>query len=76
MVKKLSCVSCGSLKHFPHTFTTAKLFKSYEKILLGGAKDEHFSCYHSSCQLGLIPFIFIGANAYQFMMKILTYILD
>ena len=21
---------------------------------LGGAKDEHFSCFHSSCQLGLI----------------------
>ena len=20
---------------------------------LGGAKDEHFSCFHSSCQLGL-----------------------
>ena len=23
MVKKLSCVSCGSLKRFPHTFTIA-----------------------------------------------------
>ena len=23
MVKKLSCVSCGSLKRFPHTFTSA-----------------------------------------------------
>ena len=22
MAKKLSCVSCGSLKRFPHTFTT------------------------------------------------------
>ena len=22
MIKKLSCVSCGSLKRFPHTFTT------------------------------------------------------
>ena len=22
---------------------------------LGGAKDEHFSCFHSSCQLGLNP---------------------
>ena len=22
MVKKLSCVCCGILKHFPHTFTT------------------------------------------------------
>ena len=20
---------------------------------LGGTKDEHFSCFHSSCQLGL-----------------------
>ena len=25
MVKKLSCNSCGSLKHFPHTFTTGYL---------------------------------------------------
>ena len=25
MVKKLSCVSCGSLKRFPHTFTTLSL---------------------------------------------------
>ena len=25
MVKKLSCVSCGSLKRFPHTFTNAPL---------------------------------------------------
>ena len=25
MVKKLSCVSCGSLKGFPHTFTTPTL---------------------------------------------------
>ena len=23
MVKKLSCVSCGSLKRFPHTFTNS-----------------------------------------------------
>ena len=23
------------------------------KMPLGGAKDEHFSCFHSSCQLGL-----------------------
>ena len=22
MIKNLSCVSCGSLKRFPHTFTT------------------------------------------------------
>jgi hypothetical protein len=24
-----------------------------ENMPLGGAKDEHFSCFHSSCQLGL-----------------------
>ena len=24
MIKKLSCVSCGSLKRFPHTFTTMR----------------------------------------------------
>ena len=23
------------------------------KMALGGSKDEHFSCFHSSCQLGL-----------------------
>ena len=26
MVKKLSCVSCGSFKHFPHTFTSNRLY--------------------------------------------------
>ena len=25
-----------------------------KKMPLGGAKDEHFTCFHSSCQLGLI----------------------
>ena len=25
-----------------------------KKMPLGGAKDEHFSCFHRSCQLGLI----------------------
>ena len=40
----------------------AKLIESYEKMLLGGAKVDHFSCFHSSCQLGLLisdPFLFI-----------------
>ena len=32
----------------------AKLFESYKKMPLGGAKDEHFSCFHSSCQWGLM----------------------
>ena len=26
MVKKLSCVSCGSLKCFPHTFTMGRQY--------------------------------------------------
>ena len=30
MVKKLSCVSCGSLKRFPHTFTT--ISDSYSRL--------------------------------------------
>ena len=29
MVKKLSCVSNGSLKRFPHTFTTVRLLVVY-----------------------------------------------
>jgi len=28
---------------------------------LGGATDEHFSCFHSSCQLGL-GFVPVGGN--------------
>ena len=34
--------------------TSAKLIEPYKKITLGGAKDEHFSCFHRSCQLGLM----------------------
>ena len=34
-------------------FDTAKLIESYKNMPLGGAKDDHFSCFHSSCQLGL-----------------------
>ena len=33
MVKKLSCVSCGSLKRFPHTFTTGKSYLELVAIL-------------------------------------------
>jgi hypothetical protein len=29
-----------------------KLIESYKKMTLGGTKDEHFSCFHRSCQLG------------------------
>ena len=35
---------------------SAKLIESYKKMTQGGAKDEHFSCFHSSRQLGLIRF--------------------
>ena len=31
----------------------AKVIESYKKMPLGGAKDEHFSCFHSSCHWGL-----------------------
>ena len=31
MVKKLSCVSCGSLKRFPHTFTIVRLSEERSK---------------------------------------------
>ena len=36
MVKKLSCVSCGSLKRFPHTFTSSSLQSYWVHI---------YSCY-------------------------------
>ena len=32
MVKKLSCVSCGSLKRFPHTFTNSRGWKGKRKL--------------------------------------------
>ena len=38
MVKKLSCVSCGSLKRFPHTFTIVML--SFRKTEKGKAIEE------------------------------------
>ena len=31
----------------------AKLIESYQNLLLGCAKDEHFPCFLISCQLGL-----------------------
>ena len=42
MAKKLSCVSCGSLKRFPHTFTTQSPLSSNEAALpslVGGAES-------------------------------------
>ena len=33
----------------------AKLIQSYKRMLLGGTKDEDFSCFHSSWQLRLRP---------------------
>ena len=42
MVKKLSCVSCGSLKRFPHTFTSAHALHS--SIL---AFSEYSLCAHN-----------------------------
>ena len=39
MVKNLSCVSCGSLKRFPHTFTTGSYTRGtsmYYVSLMGG----------------------------------------
>ena len=36
MIKKLSCVSHGSLKRFPHTFTTIKdTIEDWDIICLG-----------------------------------------
>ena len=31
---------------------------------LGGGKDEHFSCFDSSCQLGLIYFFFLKISLF------------
>ena len=31
----------------------AKLIENYKKMPLGGDKNEHFTCFHSSCQWGL-----------------------
>ena len=53
MVKNLSCVSYGSLKHFPHTFTTYKLSKvtqngpRWKFIILSENKCHFVSC--SAC---------------------------
>ena len=43
MVKNLSCVSCGSLKRFPHTFTTVSVVQ---------LKDKH--CQKPHCRNGVV----------------------
>ena len=51
--KKVCMWKLTSIGLFWHS---AKLIESDKKMTQGGAKDEHFSCSHSSCQLGLICF--------------------
>ena len=34
MIKKLSCVSHGSLKRFPHTFTTCRIMFGKQLLVL------------------------------------------
>ena len=41
------------IKNF-QTFLEVKIDINRVNLLLGGAKDEHFSCFLSSCQLGLV----------------------
>ena len=48
MVKKLSCVSCGSLKRIPHTFTNRGRIAKYSRVpnkrtgrLLENGKKSH-----------------------------------
>ena len=33
MVKKIACVSCGSLKRFPHTFTTGRRVAAFLQLI-------------------------------------------
>ena len=45
MVKKLSCVSCGSLKRFPHTFTSSSLL-----LLLVGKLTPLYTFFLTPCR--------------------------
>ena len=53
MVKKLSCVSCGSLKRFPHTFTSAMYDAITEKVILLLLIKEAFKKCHIKSYLKL-----------------------
>ena len=53
MVKKLSCVSCGSLKRFPHTFTTVRTISVGARARcpeVGYATQHLFTTYVSTSQ--------------------------
>jgi len=44
-----------------------------QNLLLGGAKDEKFSCFLSSCQLGLIYFQIVWLQKFKFdFRKVMT----
>ena len=61
MVKKLSCGSCGSLKRFPHTFTTANL-AHLPQWAKGAELEVQFSC---ELQNGPQDFIFFNCHGCQ-----------
>ena len=46
----------------------AKLIESYEKMSLGGAEAEYFSCFHSSCQLGNKCYMIESVNPVTWLM--------
>ena len=60
MVKTLSCVSCGSLKRFPHTFTNARYLLIDKKS--NGQNDEQLFWDHffedSTMKITLLDFFF------------------
>ena len=39
--------------------TPCQVHKGLQNMLLGGAEDEHLSCFYSSCQLGLSNLYFM-----------------
>ena len=49
---KISKLFAGENWHQSGYFDT-QLIESYKKLPLGGSKDEHFSCFPTSCQTGL-----------------------
>ena len=50
MVKKLSCVSCGSLKRFPHTYTTVS-YLLHNLLKIGAITYFVVFTYRISCTL-------------------------
>ena len=82
MVKKLSCVSCGSFKRFPHTFTSMSL--PHPLQALGPSAPEPYYRFllekgfelimltSFSCGILVVPICLLDVGSYYFFLCLLS----